>query len=133
MPGIDDASVNFGVCGDGYALVVWCDGGGSFGANWDMSRNAIKYEGSFSARDGREYTVECFTADGKTGSVSIDGQPFKLDDGSLFLVATEGVTTSVRQLQRKLLKPEMDALMKLAKTDTDIKAFFEGSRISHKP
>lgn len=132
VPGIDVASVHFGVCGDGYALVVWSDRGGSFGANWDQSHNAIKYEGLLRSTDGREYTVECSTSDGKTGSVTIDRQPFKLDDGALFLIATDGDKTSVKQLHRTSLKPEMDALREVAMTDLEIKTFFEGARIRHK-
>jgi hypothetical protein len=130
VPGIDSASVYFGTLGKGSAVTLWSDGGGNFGASWDRSRKLIKYEGKLRARDGREYPVQCLTADGKTGSVTIDGQTFQLDNGALFLIATAGAKTTVKQLQRGPLKPEKDALRDMALTDPEIKSFFEASRNS---
>jgi hypothetical protein len=127
VPGIDQASVHFGLCGGANALVIWSDGGGSFGAGWDKSRNAVKYEGVFTARDGRKYRVECFTADGKTGPVTIDGQAFELRDGSFFLVAGRGPRAVVKQLRRELPAAETDSLRELAENDPEIKSFFEES------
>jgi hypothetical protein len=125
VPGIDEAAVNFGVYGDGYALVIWSDGGGSFGTSWDKSRNAVKYEGGFTARDGRKYAVECLTADGRTGSVTIDGQAFQLEDGSFFLVAGRSPRATVKQLRREMPQAEKDSLRDLAENDPEIKSFFE--------
>jgi hypothetical protein len=127
-PGIDHADVRIGLYADTPVLVVWSDGqGGSFNASWDRTRNAVHYEGAFRSRGGRNVAVQCYTSDGKTGSVTIGDETFELGNGSLFLVASSGTKTVVKQLRRDLSKlgTDSDGYHANATTDDEIKTFFE--------
>jgi hypothetical protein len=106
-------------------VIVWSDCGGSFSASRDEARQAVKYEGRYTARDGRNFTVECNTPEGKTGQATIDGQSFLLQTGRIFLVSTAGSATEVRQLARDDLKPDSAELKIKASRDMEIKEFFE--------
>jgi hypothetical protein len=131
VPGIDHAAVHIGLYANSPALVVWSDGqGGSFNASWDRTRNAVHYEGVFTSRGGRNVAVHCFTSDGKTGPVTIDDETFELGNGSLFLVASSGTKTVVKQLRRDLSKLGSDSewFQANAMTDAEIKSFFEQPR-----
>jgi len=147
VPGIDEVSIHFGVWGDGATIVVWSDGtGGSFGSRGmggvplqaGETRRGVKYEGHLSGRDGRIVNVECYTPDGKTGTVKIGDEAYELAQGTLFLISTSGAKPKVKQLKSdKLdLKPmgsrtvdeiTSQTLEALAKTDPDIRAFFIGA------
>jgi hypothetical protein len=131
VPGIDHAAVRIGSYGNSPAWVVWSDGrGGNFDASWDEARKAVHYEGDFASREGREIAVECFTSDGKTGAVTIGDEAFELGNGSLFLVASSGPKTMVKQLKRDLSKLRSDSewFKANATSDAEIKAFFEQPR-----
>jgi hypothetical protein len=131
VPGIDHATVHIGLYANSPALVVWSDGqGGSFNASWDRTRNAVHYEGTFTSRGGRKVAVHCYTGDGKTGPVTIGDQTFELGSGSLFLVASSGTKTVVKQLRRDLSKLGSDSqgFQANAMADAEIKAFFEQPR-----
>jgi hypothetical protein len=128
VPGIDHADVRIGLYANSPVLVVWSDGkGGGFNASWDRTGKAVHYEGTFTSRGGRNVAVQCYTSDGKTGSVTIGDATFELGSGSLFLVATSGTKTMVRQLRRDLSKLGADSVgfRATAMTDEAIKAFFE--------
>ena len=141
--GIDNAEVDFGIWGEGAALVIWSDAGCSLGgsgmANRELepgeTRKGVKYEGDVTSKDGKSWKVACYTRDGKTGTVKIGDQAFDLAGGRLFLVSTRGASPKVKQLkQDKLnLMPEgaqtvnqitRDSIRELGKTDPVIKAFF---------
>jgi hypothetical protein len=131
MPGIDHADVRIGLYANSPTLVVWSDGqGGSFSASWDRTRKAVHYEGAFTSRGGLNVAVHCYTSDGKTGSVTIGDETFELGSGSLFLVASNGTKTVVKQLRRDLSKLGSDSagFQANAMTDSEIKAFFEQPR-----
>ncbi|MBA3313483.1 MAG: hypothetical protein H0T47_09385 [Planctomycetaceae bacterium] len=133
--GIDEAQVSFATFGEKPAIVIWSDGGGTFGAGYDKTRRAVHYSGSLRAHDARTYPVEAFTADGKTGDVMIDGQRFDLAKGSLFLVKTGGGATTVKQLTKTVPIPVTSAeneaesaqekLREYATANREISDFFE--------
>lgn len=102
----------------------------SFRRTWDKSRNSIKYAGYFHATDGRKITFECYTTDGKTGSLNVDGKTFPLEKGILFLVSTVTGKTNVKQLKRDQtrLKGHHGALLEISQTDREIQGFFRGAR-----
>ncbi len=82
VPGIDQAAVCIGFYANSPVLVVWSDGrGGGFIASWDQTRKPIHYEGAFTSRGRRNLTVNCYTSDGKTGSVTIGNETFQLANG----------------------------------------------------
>jgi hypothetical protein len=129
VPGIDSAAVQFGTYGDGYAPVFWSDGGGGgFGAQWDKSRQAVHYDGTIATPDGHKIRVECFTADGKTGTVLIDGKKCPLESGPLFLIKTSGAEIEIRPLSidSVTLQPETERLQALAAENAEIRSFFGG-------
>jgi hypothetical protein len=144
--GIDNAEVDFGIWGDGAALVIWSDAGCELGgggmANRQLeageTRKGVKYEGDVRSKDGRSWKVSCYTRDGKTGAVKIGDQTFDLADGALFLLSTRGDRPRVKQLKqakldltpegsRTVSQIEMPAIRELGKSDPDIKAFFTGA------
>ena len=131
VPGIDHADVRIGLYVNTPVLAVWSDGQqGGFNASWDRTRNAVHYEGAFTSRGGRNVAVHCYTSDGKTGPVTIGDQTFELGNGSLFLVASSGTKTVVKQLRRDLLKlgSDPEGFRASAMTDAEIKTFFEQPR-----
>ena len=74
---------------------------------------------------------DCETKDGKTGQVKIDGVAYKLADGNLFLVLTEGERSRVKQLKRDMtnLKFERESLEAFGRNDPEIADFFtKGAR-----
>jgi hypothetical protein len=133
VPGIDTVSVRVGTYGPMPALVIWSDIGGGFDASWDKTRNAVKYAGRYSTRAGREFVAEGYTADGTSGPVTIDGQNFDLQAGALFLVATSGEKTVVKQLKRDGLRLEKETFEGMARTDDEVKAFFTEASKGQKP
>jgi hypothetical protein len=131
VPGIDHAQVRTGLYANTPVLVVWSDGQqGGFNASWDRTRKAVQYQGTFTSRGGRNVSVHCYTSDGKTGPVAIGDETFELGNGSLFLVASSGPKTVVKQLKRDLSKlgSDSEGLRAIAITDVEIKAFFEQPR-----
>ena len=131
VPGIDHAAVHIGLYANSPALVVWSDGqGGGFNVSWDRTRKVVHYEGTFTSRRGRNVAVHCYTGDGKTGPVTIGDETFELGNGSLFLVASSGTKTVVKQLRRDLSKLGSDSeeFRANAMADSEIKAFFEQQR-----
>jgi hypothetical protein len=127
-PGIDHADVRIGLYANTPVLVVWSDGqGGSFNASWDRTRKAVHYEGVITSRRGRNVAVHCYTSAGKRGPVTIDDETFELGNGSLFLVASSGTKTVVKQLRSDLSKLGSDSVdfRATAMADEEIKAFFE--------
>jgi len=131
VPGIDHADVRIGLYANSPVLVVWSDSQGSdFSASWDRTRKAVHYEGAFRSRRGRNVAVHCYTSAGKTGPVTIGDETFELGNGSMFLVATSGTKTVVKQLRRDLSKlgSESEGFQANAMSDAEIKAFFEQPR-----
>jgi hypothetical protein len=144
--GIDKAEVDFGIWGDGAALVIWsdagCELGGSGMGNRQLeageTRKGVKYEGEVSSKDGKAWKVSCYTRDGKAGAVKIGDQTFDLADGGLFLISTRGDRPRVKQLKlaklnlvpegkQTVIQLEMPAIRGQGKSDPDIKAFFTGA------
>jgi hypothetical protein len=127
VPGVDEAAVQFGTYGNQTAVVFWGDCGGSFAASWDKTRQAVKYEGRLTTHDGRTVVVDCYTPDGLSGQVTVDGHEFPLERGRVFLISTRGAATAVKQLARDDLKPELSDLKQRAREDADIHDFFAAS------
>ncbi len=135
IAGIDEACVMFGTYGDSAAIILWTDGaGGSFGAGWDKPREAVHYSGRLKSQDARLIDVNAFTADGRTGEVTIDGQKFDLAKGTLFLIKTDGGETQVKQSSLKIPQPDRkspdqaksysDTLREFANSNEEISGFF---------
>jgi hypothetical protein len=131
VPGMDHADVRIGLYANTPVLVVWSDSRqGGFNASWDRTRKAVHYEGAITSRRGRNVAVHCYTSDGREGSVTIGDETFELASGSLFLVASIGTKTAVKQLTRDLSKlgSESEGFRASAMADVEIRSFFEQPR-----
>lgn len=130
VPGIDHASILVARWGEGMAYVVWTDmyqpsGGGGAASSYDPVRR-IAYHGSFETGGKRAIEHKCTTTDGKTGSISVNGQALELAAGSLILASTADGKIRLKQLKRDTLQmqPKEETFRDLAKTDPEISAFF---------
>lgn len=120
--------VGFGKRGEGTVLLICCDlddsekgGGGGSGS----SPHGLTFRGLAHSKDGRTVDWVCQTPDGKSGAVRINGQHFKLEEGSLFLVTTRGGQTQIEQHRRDLMSvaPDDENLERFTKEDPDVKQF----------
>jgi hypothetical protein len=125
LPGIDQGSVYR----MGTVFVVWSDAPGGGGGSSSGSSQGVKCKGSLVGKDGRRIEFNCETTDGKTGQVTVDGRPYNLADGNLFLVSTAEDQTRTKQLKRALreVKLERESLEAFGRNDPDIVDFFTKS------
>ena len=70
----------------------------------------------------------CETADGRSGSITINGERFDLAKGNVFLVSTEGFG-KVSQVSRDFSALELkhESFADLAKNDEEIRKFVEAA------
>jgi hypothetical protein len=120
--GIDNASIyHLGTC-----FVIWSDlpngGGGSTSSN----HQGITCQGRLHGANGELIEFYCESKDGKSGRATIDGQPFDLQHGSLFLVSSDGATCRVRQLDADIagLKFDRESLQDYAAQHMEFEEFF---------
>src|SRR5262245_20413121 len=122
LPGVDQGTVyNLGA-----AFIVWSDAAGGGGGSSSGNVLGVKCQGSLLTRDRRRVEFDCETKDGKTGPVKLNGVAYKLADGNLFLVVTEGEESRVKQLKRDMsnLKFERESLEAFGRNDPEITGFF---------
>jgi hypothetical protein len=113
------------------ALVIWTDldNQNSFAnGSQPKSEGAV---GEFEFRLGQkdELVMKCQTADGKVGSVSVNGEQFELSRSWLILVSTSNGKVRTKQLQREGIKlsPKHEGGLKeyeALRRDPDLAAFF---------
>ena len=122
LPGVDQGTVyNLGT-----SFIVWSDAAGGGSGSSSGNVQGVKCQGSLLARDRRRVEFDCETKDGKTGQVKLNGVAYKLADGNLFLVFTEGDESRVQQLKRDMshLKFERESLEAFGRNDPEIAEFF---------
>src|SRR5262249_46814913 len=126
--GIEKAQASFGIWKEGgLAFLILTDFvGSSRDRGSGKGVGPEKYEGQQKARDGRKVEYQCETADGKTGTMTINGSSYELAKGSMFLVSTRGGKVEVRQVKRDLLKVALDqeSVEKLLRGNADVASFF---------
>jgi len=95
------------------------------------SNNPVHTEsGMASSRDGRSYTWQLETTDGRTAKFSIDGKEYDLSKGALVVVRTKGETVQVLQLNRDLARDlagvlDADGCRDYLKQDGEVMKFLE--------
>jgi|RhiMethySRZTD1v2_1073278.scaffolds.fasta_scaffold2457327_1 hypothetical protein len=120
----------------GMLLVVWiqnpsepglgASGGGS-GASSSAAKTVLR--GNYQTFGGKKIDWNCETADGKSGSVVVNGKTYELAKGGLFLVRTLGESPEVTQLSRDMTKLKTGAdLEALAKSDPEVKKLVTETR-----
>jgi hypothetical protein len=129
---IGDSSYTFLHWKEGLRVMMWFDladevQGEASGSTGDPVH---KVEGYASASDGRRVDWRLETADGQTATFSIDGEPYDLSQGPLFLVRTKGGDVRVEQLERDLtaLRPTNESCEAFAKVDPDVTRFVYEAR-----
>ena len=77
------------------------------------------------AKDGRKVEWEVATSDGKSGTVTINGTAYRMEDGPIFLVTTRGDGQRTQQVKADLaaLKPTAESWERLAKERAEVKAY----------
>gem|GEM_PF-2151961 len=77
-------------------------------------------------QNGRQVDFDWATSDGRSGTIRIDGQPYDIAKGDLFLVSTRSDPIQVRQIHRNFRTHRLtgdDFLKGLAKNDSDVVDF----------
>src|SRR5262249_29290252 len=92
---IGDTFIGLVKWGERTALLIYCDcdsegGSGAYSSSSSRGETAHSW---IRSRDGRTVDWWCQTSNGVSGEVRINGEKFKLEDGSLFLVSTRGSQT----------------------------------------
>jgi hypothetical protein len=121
-----DTTASYGVWGDGMAFVVWSDLPASNGHSLAGDKE-VMYSGKHSSPDGRTIDFRCTTVDGKTGTIILAGQQFKLEDGSVFLVLAP---KQFRQVKVDTLnaKATDEGWQALVRQDPEFTRFFKAAK-----
>jgi hypothetical protein len=130
VPGLDEASVTMvtlkaGPPG-GLPFVVWSDLPNETSGQGEGSVHGAFYDGHHRAIDGRRVDFRAKSTDGKVGSITIAGVDYDFANGQLFLVSGHQDPVEVAQIRFDLNGfPKGDALKDLAKSNPQIRGFFE--------
>ena len=110
----------------GVPFVVWSDLPNGTSGHGEGSVRGAFYEGYHRATDGRRVDFHAKTTDGKVGSITIAGVDYDFAKGQLFLVSAHRDPVKVAQISFDLNGfPNGDALKELAKSNPQIRGFFE--------
>ena len=133
VPGLDEALVTLvtlkaGPPG-GLPFAVWSDLPNETSGQGEGSVHGAFYDGHHRAMDGRRVDFRAKTADGKVGSITIAGVDYDFAKGQLFLVSARQEPVQVTQISFDLNGfTNADALKGLAKSNPQIRGFFENSK-----
>jgi hypothetical protein len=114
------------VSSDGHAdLVVWSDLAGPASQGGDSGLFGAEAAGSVSAADGRRVDWEWKEPAARGGAFRINGTPYDLADGTLFLVSTNGGQVRVTQLDFDLsgVRPDKHGFEGLAEKEPRVAQF----------
>lgn len=114
----------------GLSVMIWhdlsngtadCSGTGS--TSDPVYREGCRAE----AADGRSLEWQIHTTDGVGAEMRINGNPYDLANGNLFLIDTQDGTLHVVQLQRDLsnLAANHESITAFAQDDVDVSSFIE--------
>ena len=132
MAAVGETWVQYGTLDNSLVFVIWSDisledaslsgTGGGGPAPRGVKAN---YHGQRFAKDGRKVEWEAATSDGKTGTVTINGAEYRLQDGPVFLVTTRGDGQRAQQVIADLsaLKPTAESWERLAKERAEVKEY----------
>jgi hypothetical protein len=135
IPGIDFGAIDWGNWNDKLLFAVWVDrkdvgmnnGRGVVPQKTGPGRAEATYTVTCSPPDVK---VECYSTDGTSGSVTVNGQRHDVSQGRLFLVSIAGGEVRVKQLSRDGLSAPNgpadnppECFVKL-KDDPEVRTFF---------
>jgi hypothetical protein len=116
------------------AIVVWTDlvdapPGGSIRSASGASTSATQaeYHAERDANDGRTVQWRASTKDGKSGTVTLNGKDYRLEEGAVFLVRTADGPARITQVKQDLsgLKPGLATWDRLRKENTEVNEFVD--------
>jgi len=134
----EQASFEFLRWKEGLAIMIWYDFVGESGS-FSTSEGArftpdpiFELQGYAESPDGARFEWKVQTNDGKTARFWIDGTPYDLSDGRLFIVTAKGDGTGVTQLARDLssIQPNYSSCLAFAKNDPDLAQFMSDKAAS---
>jgi len=113
---------------EGLRILIWDDiveGGHDNSGSGSTSDPVFRQSGGAQAADGRSYAYNLETTDGQQADFTIDGVPYDLEQGTLFLIRTTGDGTQVQQLDLDLsgLTPTNDGIAAFGRETPEIAAF----------
>ncbi len=121
---------------EGLRILIWddiVDGGHDNSGSGSTSDPVFYQSGGAQATDGRSYEYALETSDGLQADFSIDGVPYDLEQGRLFLIRTAGDGTQVQQLDLDLsgLTPTNDGIVAFGRETPEIAAFIAESAAAY--
>ena len=129
--GYENATYEFFHWQEGLNIMVWqeavtessCDSSGSTNVDTHFVQCRAL------TQDGLEFTWQIATKDGRTAEFRLDGQPYDLADGNLFLINIENGILDVQQLQRDFseVAPTHDSITQFGQADLDISQFIKNA------
>lgn len=113
---------------EGLRILIWDDiveGDHHNSGSGSTTDPVFHQSGGASAPDGRGYEYSVETSDGQQADFTIDGIPYDLAQGKLFLIRTAGDGTQVQQLDLDLsnLTPTNDGIEAFGQATPEIAAF----------
>lgn len=121
---------------EGLRILIWddiVDGGHDNGGSGSTTDPVFHQSGGAQAADGRSYEYSAETSDGLQADFTIDGRPYDLEQGRLFLIRTAGDGTLVQQLDLDLsrLTPTNDGINAFGQETPEIAAFIAESAAAY--
>ncbi|MBK8903874.1 MAG: hypothetical protein IPM53_22020 [Anaerolineaceae bacterium] len=114
---------------EGLNVMIWHEGVTTSGCNSSGSTSSDTHlvQCQATTQSGIEYTWEVATKDGRSAEFTLDGQPYDLADGNLFLITLTNGILDVQQLQRDLSDVDTthDSITQFGLADPDIRHFIE--------
>lgn len=101
---LGDTAYTFLYWPEGLRLMIWYDGVQSAASSGSGSTEdpVHRQEGFAVTEDGRRITWRLETSDGQAATFAIEGQPFDLDRGKLFIIHADSDPVQIEQLERDL-------------------------------
>ncbi len=116
---------------EGLTLMIWFDGASSSACSSSSSTSDPTFVLRCHAVSRSDIRFDWYleTEDGVKADFLIDGKPFDLDDGKLFLITTSTGETEVMQKERDLsgVRPDADSITEFGLNDPDIQEFIHVS------
>ena len=123
----EGVSFSFLTWEEGLRLMIWYDdaSGVWHGGSGSTQDPVYHQTGHAQGANGREVEWTLDTEDGETATFQLDGQPYDLAQGALFLISLQGDQVQVRQLERDLagVTPTVEGVGAFGRSDPDIAAF----------
>ena len=134
----EQAGLEFLRWNEGLTIMIWHDFLGHSGSSSTSESSGpttdpvYKLQGYAESWDGRRFDWEAQTKDGETAQFWIDGTPYDLSNGTLFIVTLENGGTDVTQLDRDLshVQPDSSSCVAFAKSDPDLARFIGDMSVS---